>query len=68
MRKILIAGVSASALLLTSATPAIAAPNERACENGHGVLVAHSKVPKKTQGNHQAHQSIPAFCGYQRGH
>lgn len=65
MRKVLAATASAGVLLLGAVTPAAsAAPNERACENGHGVLKAHAKVPHNTQGNHQAHASIPGFCGY----
>ena len=59
MRKVLTAAVSAGALMLATATPAAAAPNERACANGHGTHVAHMTVP---HANHQAHMSIPHFC------
>ena len=64
MRKVLAATASAGALLLTTLAPtAGAAPNPRACENGmHGTAVAHSKVPHKTQGNHNAHMRIPHHC------
>ena len=61
MRRILAGAVSAAALL-TFAAPAGAAPNERACANGHGTAVAHATVPHNTEGNHQAHMSIPHFC------
>ena len=65
MREVLAGAASAVALLMTAAAPAAAAPpegvepNERACENGHGTLVAHATVPHR---NTQAHQSIPHFC------
>ena len=68
MREVLAGAASAAALLMTAAAPAAAAPpegvepNERACENGHGTLVAHGTVPHRTAGNEQAHQSIPHFC------
>jgi hypothetical protein len=62
MRRILAGAVSMAALVLTSAAPAGAAPNERACANGHGTAVAHATVPHNTAGNHQAHMSIPHFC------
>lgn len=65
MRKVLVGAASAAILSLGAAAPAaLGAPNERACENGHGVLKAHATVPHNTQGNHQAHMSIPGFCGY----
>ena len=60
MRKALAATASAGALLLAAATPAAtAAPNERACANGHGTHVAHATVPHS---NHTAHMKIPHFC------
>ena len=60
MRKALVATASAGALLLAAATPAAtAAPNERACANGHGTHVAHATVP---HANHTAHMKIPQFC------
>lgn len=62
MRKFLVGAASASALLLATATPAVAAPNERACANGHGTQHAHATVPHETRGNEQAHRSIPHFC------
>lgn len=62
MRKVLLGGASAAILLLGAATPAAtAAPNERACANGHGTQHAHATVP---HANHQAHRSIPHFCEY----
>ena len=62
MRRILAGAVSAGALVLIAAAPAGAAPNEHACANGHGTAVAHATVPHNTEGNHQAHMSIPHFC------
>ena len=64
MRMALAATASAAALLLAAAAPAAnAAPNERACQNGEfGTAVAHATVPHNTEGNHQAHMSIPHFC------
>ena len=62
MRKVLAAMAGAGALALVTAAPAAAAPNEHACENGHGTAVAHATVPHNTEGNHQAHMSIPHFC------
>jgi hypothetical protein len=59
MRKRFAAALSAGALVLVTAAPAAAAPNERACANGHGTHVAHETVPHD---NHQAHMSIPHFC------
>ena len=62
MRKFLAATATAGALALTAATPAAtAAPNERACANGHGTHVAHATVPHD---NHTAHMKIPHFCEY----
>ena len=64
MRKALAVTASAGALLFAAATPAAtAAPNERACANGHGTHVAHATVPHNTAGNHNAHMKIPHFCG-----
>lgn len=63
MRKVMAAIASAAVLVLGAATPAAAAPNERACENGmHGTAVAHDTVPHKTEGNHNAHMRIPHYC------
>jgi hypothetical protein len=62
MRKVLAATLGAGALALAVATPTAAAPNERACQNGHGTHVAHMTVPHNTDGNTQAHMSIPHFC------
>ena len=59
MQKRIAATLSAGALLLVTAAPAAAAPNERACADGHGTHVAHETVP---HGNEQAHASIPHFC------
>lgn len=63
MRKALAALMGAGALALAAVTPAAAAPNVAACENGqHGTAIAHATVPHATEGNHQAHMSIPHFC------
>ncbi len=60
MRKVLLGAACAGALLGgPAATAASAAPNERACANGHGTQHAHATVP---HANHQAHMSIPHYC------
>ena len=61
MQKRIAAVVSAGALALATAAPATAAPNESACEDGHGTHVAHQTVP---HANTQAHASIPHFCDH----
>ena len=62
MRKVLLGVASAGIMLLGATAPAAsAAPNERACANGHGTQQAHATVP---HANHQAHMSIPHFCDY----
>ena len=62
MRKAVAGVISGGALLLAS--PAMAAPNERACmaAQPHGALRAHATVPHETAGHHQAHASIPYHC------
>ena len=62
MRKVLAGTLSGAALLAASvASPAAAAPNERACAHAkpHGTERAHMTVPHR---NVQAHRSIPHFC------
>jgi len=66
MRKLLVGGISAGALLVGVISPAGAAPSPSACGHGpdgtsHGTVHAHHTVPHD---NHQAHQSIPQFCSY----
>ena len=64
MRKA-VAGILSGGVLLMAAvaSPAMAEPNERACANPqpHGTERAHATVPER---NHQAHMSIPHFCGH----
>ncbi|MDQ4048401.1 MAG: hypothetical protein M3131_03335 [Actinomycetota bacterium] len=62
MRKAVAGIASAGAFVLAAgASPAMAAPNERACENAqpHGTERAHMTVPERNQ---QAHERIPHFC------
>ena len=59
MKKILAGTATSAALFLAAAAPAAAAPNKRACANGHGTQHAHATVP---HANHQAHASIPYHC------
>lgn len=69
MRKVLLGGASAAVLFLGAATPAAtAAPNERACANGHGTMHAHQTVPHRTAGHEMAHSKIPHFCMAGGGH
>ena len=67
MRKALAGSMSGGALLTAAvASPAMAAPSERACANPqpHGTERAHTTVPHRTAGNDQAHASIPHYCGH----
>lgn len=62
MRKATAGILSAGALFMAAAaSPATAAPNERACahDKPHGTQRAHMTVPHR---NEQAHRSIPHFC------
>lgn len=66
MRKSLVATLSGAVVFLGAASPAAAAPSDRACGNGphgtsHGTVHAHHTVPHT---NHQAHDSIPEYCSY----
>ena len=64
MRKAAAGILSGAALFMAAvASPAMAAPNERACDNPqpHGTERAHQTVPEE---NHRAHMSIPHFCGH----
>ena len=67
MRKHLASALTGGVLLATSvASPAAAAPNERACHErpsgaSHGTVHAHHTVPHTS---HQAHMSIPRVCDY----
>ena len=66
MRKAVAGIISGGALFMAGvATPALAVPNDRACQNDkpHGTQRAHGTVPHETAGHHQAHMSIPEFCG-----
>ena len=64
MRKRLVGTLSGATLFVAAvASPAAAAPNERACAHEpHGTERAHATVPHRNQGTEQAHRSIPHFC------